>query len=391
MAATDRLRGLLARGLARLVAASRGRAAGVFGAMFGGLFGGLFATGSARAVDLPEDRVEQMFHLYQGGGTRALGPALLVRKSVADRVSLTGTYYIDIVSNASIDVVTQASRYKETRTEYNVGADYLVRDTLIHLSTDHSSEPDYLATSTSLDLTQDAFGGMTTVTFGFTKGSDSVRKKGSPTFLDHAGHWQYRLGLTQILTPRWVLSLNGEAIADDGFLGSPYRSALVFGAAVPERDPRTRSSRSLKIGVRGDVGEPGARAAVHADYRFFKDTWDISANTFTVGYSRYFGDELMVDAFVRFYGQRHALFYTDNATAETLYVSRNRQLSTFHDIALGSRLSYSWKASPDAIGLSFNASFDLMQFKYRDFTDIRTGSPYQFSARVLQLYAIATF
>ena len=62
-----------------------------------------------------------MAHIYNGGGVTAYGPALLVRKSIADKVSLTGTYYVDTVSNASIDVVTTASPYKETRNELRPG------------------------------------------------------------------------------------------------------------------------------------------------------------------------------------------------------------------------------------------------------------------------------
>ena len=52
---------------------------------------------------------------FNGGGVAASGPALLVRKSIADTVSLTGTLYVDMVSNASIDVVTTASPFRETR------------------------------------------------------------------------------------------------------------------------------------------------------------------------------------------------------------------------------------------------------------------------------------
>jgi len=50
---------------------------------------------------------------------------VLVRKSVFDKVSLTGSYYVDMVSNASIDVVTTASPFKEKRTEYALGFNYL--------------------------------------------------------------------------------------------------------------------------------------------------------------------------------------------------------------------------------------------------------------------------
>ena len=67
-----------------------------------------------RVAALPEDVAEGMVHLFNGGGVTASGPALLVRKSIADTVSLTGTLYVDMVSNASIDVVTTASPFRET-------------------------------------------------------------------------------------------------------------------------------------------------------------------------------------------------------------------------------------------------------------------------------------
>lgn len=353
-----------------------------------GLLGGVLAASGARAVDLPEDRAEAMYHSYNSGGVTASGPALLVRKSVADRVSLSASYYVDAVSNASIDVVTTASPYKERRTEYGFTADYAYRDSKVTLGTTSSREPDYTADSLSLDVTQEVFGGMSTVSLGFTRGSDKVLKHGSPEFSDYAKHWQYRVGVTQILTPRWVMSANVEALSDDGFLGSPYRVARVFGAVVPERDPRTRSARAVKFRLIGDLG---SRDAVHADYRYFWDTWDIKAHTTEFGYSRYFREAWLGDAFLRFYSQRHALFYSDNAQTETTYVSRNRQLSTFSSIGLGAKVAYTVRQVPGKYEVKLNGAFEHVRFRYSDFTDIRTGEKYSVAASILQLYVSATF
>ena len=371
-----------------MAATSRWARAADLAGRIAGLLGGVLAAGSARAVDLPENRAEAMAHVYKGGGVTATGPAFLVRKSLADRVSLSGSYYVDMVSNASIDVLTTASPFKEQRNEYSLGADYVYRDTLMSLSTSSSKEPDYIAHSTSLDVSQEVFGGMTTVSLGFTRGADTVLKHGDPTFHDTVAHWQYRLGATQILTPSWLMSANFEAISDDGFLGSPYRAARVFGAAVPERNPRTRSSRAIKFRAIGDLG---SRNAMHAEYRYFWDNWAIKAHTAEVGYSRYFGDLWLADTFLRLYSQKHALFYSDNATSETLYVSRNRQLSTFNSVGLGAKLSYTWKRVPGQYEIKANGSYELVQYRFKDFTDIRTGGLYSFNANVLQLYVTATF
>jgi Protein of unknown function (DUF3570) len=356
--------------------------------LLGGLVGSLMAAGGARAVSLPDDRAEGMLHLYDGGGVRAVGPALLVRKSLGDRASLSGSYYVDMVSNASIDVVTTASPYKEKRTAYDLGADFVVRDALVSIGAYQSKEPDYLASSANLDISQEVFGGMTTVALGYSRGSDKVGKRNTIGYFDEARHWQYRLGLTQILTSRWLASANFEAISDDGYLGNPYRAARVFGAAVPERNPRTRSSRAVKLRVVGDLGN---RDAVRAEIRHYWDTWDIRANTAELGYSRYFGDLWLADALVRVNSQKRALFYSDNATSESLYVSRNRQLGSYDNLSLGAKLAYTAAKVPGRYEVKLNGSWEMVRFKYSDFTDVRSGKPYSFVGNIVQLYVSATY
>jgi len=353
-----------------------------------GLLGSLLAAGGARAVGLPEDVAEAMIHSYNGGGVTASGPALLLRKSLADRVSVTGTYYVDMVSNASIDVVTTASPYKETRTAYGLGMNYAERESLITLAVASSKEPDYLADTANMDVAQDVFGGMTTVSLGFTRGSDKVGKHGTQGYFDSATHWRYRLGATQILTPNWLMTANVEAISDYGYLGSPYRVALVFGAAVPERVPRTRSSRAMQLRAIGDLGE---RNVVRGEYRYFWDTWGITAHTVELSYSRYIGEVWLADAFVRYHSQQGALFYSDNATTDTTYVTRNRQLSTFNDAGVGATIGYTAARVPGSYAVTINGACEWMRFNYSDFTDIRTGKLYSFDAVLAQLFVSVTF
>jgi uncharacterized protein DUF3570 len=363
------------------------RVLALLGSLLGSLLG-VLAPGAARAVDLPGDKAEALVHSYSGGGVSANGPAFLIRKSVLDKVSLTGTYYLDAVSNASIDVVTTASPYHEIRHEFGLSADYVYRDAKITLGGMTSHEPDYVANTGNIDVAQEVFGGMTTVAFGFSKASDKVGKKNSPEFSDTARHWQYRFGLTQILTSRWLANMNFDAISDDGYLGSPYRSARVFGAFVPERNPRTRSSRAAKIKLVGDLGTFGA---VNFGYRYFTDTWDIKAHTLEAGYSRYFGPSWLADIFARYYTQTHANFYSDNALTETVYVSRNRQLGTFNDAGLGARLSYNVRTVPGRYDLKVIGTYEYTRYKFKDFTDVRTGELYGYGANIVQVYLSATY
>ena len=350
------------------------------------LLGTALVGAEAGAVTLPDDQAEAMVHVYEADGLRATGPAVLLRKKLGTAVSLQGSIYVDQVSSASIDVVTTASPFKETRKEFSVGGDYVYRDSQVTVSTTQSTEPDYKARSLSVDVAQDMFGNMTTVSLGFSRGADDVGRR-DVGFFDKARHWRYRLGLTQILSPHWLATLNVEAVADDGYLGNPYRSARVGGAFVPENDPRTRSSRALKLGT---VGALAGGSAVRASYRYFWDNWAIRAHTVEAGYSRYVGESFLIDGSLRLHSQGKALFYSDNAVADTLYLSRNRQLSSFKSVGLGAKLTYTAGKVREA-DIKLSAAYQLLHFKYSDFTDLRTGTPYALNAHVLQLFATASF
>ena len=349
------------------------------------------AASTASGATLPEDKAEVIFHVYDGGGVKATGPALLVRKSLFDRVSLSAQYYVDAVSNASIDVVTTASPFKEKRTAYDFSAETVVRDSTLSLALSRSTEPDYTADAVSFDVAHEVFGGMSTVSMGFTHARDQVGKKGVAGWIDQATHWQYRAGVTQILSPRWLVSANLEAISDEGFLGSPYRAARVFGAAVPERNPRTRTGRAVKLRSIADTGAWVARSSFRAEYRYYWDTWDIKAHTFELGGSKYLGQSFLIDASVRSYSQGKALFYSDNAQAETLYISRNRQLSTFRSTSLSARISYTLAGMPAGYDVKLTGAYELKHFRFNDFTDLRSGALYSHNANVVQVYVSANF
>ncbi len=164
----------------------------------------------------------------------------------------------------------------------------------------------------------------------------------------------------------------------------------MFGAAVPERNPRTRSSRALKLRAIGDLGE---RNAVRAEYRYFWDTWAIKAHT-----ARSRLQPLLRRAtgwptrFVRYHTQNGALFYSDNAHAETTYVSRNRQLSTFNNFGLGGKLTYTAKTVPGQYELNAQRrGSSCMRFNYKRLHRHPHRQPVLVQRRLLQLYVSATF
>lgn len=365
----------------------------------------LLANGVAQAAVLPDDRADVLYHRYDGGGVTIDGPSVLLRKKFAEKYSVSANYYMDMVSSASIDVMTTASPYTEERTQGGLSFDLLQGKTQYSVSYTLSDESDYTANTASVDLSQDIFGDLVTVSFGFSQGWDEVRKNGDDAFEETVDRRSYRFGLQLIVTPRLMTGLNYEAITDEGFLNNPYRSVRYLDETSargfsfqPELYPHTRTSNAVAINARYFLPH---RAAVHGEYRYFTDTWGIDASTVSIGYTHPWGKRWIFEAGYRWYDQSAADFYSDlfpRADAQN-FLARDKELSTFtsHMFSLGATYelpSLGW----DRLRRStVNLFYDRINYQYDDFRDITAGGApgteelYGFDADVFRLFVSGWF
>ena len=54
-------------------------------------------------------------------------------------------------------------------------------------------------------------------------------------------------------------------------------------------------------------------------------------------------------------------------------------------------MSYTAKRVPGSYEIKLNAAFEMVRFKFADFTDVRSGKPYEHDASIIQLFVSATF
>ena len=361
----------------------------VTGRRWGALAALLSVAATLSAATLPEERVQAMYHSYDGGGVEVTGPAINARKNFGSTLSATADYYVDSISAASVDVVTSASPYSEQRTEYGVGIEWLYGDAVVSAGYSNSDESDYEADTYSLGVSQDVFGGMTTVAMAYSHGDDVVGRVDTD-FEDKVDRDSYLVGVNQVLTPRLLANVTYEAITEDGFLANPYRSARILGAQVPERYPRTRTSHAAAV---GGIYALGGNDSVRGSYRYFTDTWDIGAHTFELAYSRYIAPQWIADLRLRYYTQDAASFYSDNFDQEYAYMARDKELSSFDSVSAGGSLSWDVaRQMPLRLRQAdVTLSYDSISFSYDDFTDLRDGELYEFNSHVFQLYFSAWY
>lgn len=360
----------------------------------------------ASAGTLPDDRADLMYHRYDGGGVTIDGPSLLVRKKFQEKYAVNASYYVDLVSSASIDVVTTASPYAEKRKQYGVGAEYLRGKTTYSLDYSNSRENDYDADTASASISQDMFGDLTTLRLSFARGWDTVRRRGDTGFARALDRRVYGVDLSQVATSSLILGLSWEAFTEEGFLNNPYRSVrfLDEGSSVgysyePERYPGTRTGNA--VGLRARQFLPW-RAALQGDYRWYTDTWDVRAHTFELAYTQPWRTNWTFDVHYRYYTQLGAEFYSDLFPRADYanFIGRDKELSTFASNTLGFGVAYEfrWSRLPWLARASVNLKYDRMEYDYKDFRDVRvtTAAPgteplYGFGANVVQVFVSGWF
>ena len=381
------------------------------------LFGlSVLATQVVAAV-LPEDRIDVLYHAYDGGGADISGPSVLVRKQFADTVSISANYYVDMVSSASIDVETTASAYTEERTQTSIGIDYLQGKTTMSLGATTSKESDYDATTYGFGISQDFFGDLSTISLGVSFGDDIVRRNGDDEFEDEAKRTRYSLSFSQVITKDMIASAMIETVIDEGFLNNPYRSVryCLTGTAdacetsgnESELYPRTRNSDAFALRAKYFLPY---RAAIKAEARIYQDSWGIEANNWELKYVHPIGDQWLVEAKLRQYSQtKGASFYSDlfDFQEATNFRARDKELSEYTNTNVGLGVTYDIKAGWLSWFDRTTANFywDYMMLDYDTFKDARMSDarftdspvapgqedPYSLNANVVRFFISAWY
>jgi hypothetical protein len=366
---------------------------------------------STSADVLPDDRADLFYSKYSGGGMDITGESVLVRKKITENLAVEANYFVDKVSGASIDVLSNASVIKDERKQKSGTVQYLHDKTTYSASFINSTERDYISNTTHLSLSQDMFGDLTTVTMGWSRTRDQVGENDGTAFiprvvwLGHAESQSYDLGLSQILTKNLIAGVNFEVITDDGYLANPYRSIRFLDPTSPIKGyslgsqvyPDTRTSTAVQVQAKYYLPW---RAAVTGSYRYYEDTWDIRGNTYELDYTHPLANIWILEGRLRYYKQGHASFYSDlfpYADSQN-FMARDQDLASAENTTIGAKVTYAFLPDGWRMFKRGTATVDVsrINFHYLDFTDIKDFGPpqyepgteplYHFDATVFQVY-----
>jgi hypothetical protein len=273
-----------------------------------------------------------------------------VRSDVHESLEVDAGYDVDVISAASVDVVSSASPrgYDEVRHGLTVGGRYKGKKGLgIALHYLPTWEPDYTSHSVALGGAREWLDRRLTTRLDYRLTLDSVGRKG-----DESRYWRpltihaAGVGLGIVVGPQTVVDLAYEVQAREGFQASPYRYVSIFQTAsesppvsLPEAVPDGRVTQALGGRVRHAFS---TRWFALAAYRFYFDDWGVRSHTFTLGAQHAaFTDRLVLGATVRGYQQSAARFH------EARYVAPDGFVPAFR--VVDKMLAPSWSLLASAL------------------------------------------
>ncbi len=219
----------------------------------------------------------------------------------------------------------------------------------------YSHEHDYRSASAHAGFTQDFDGHNTTLNAGVNYESDlSFPLGGTPTpFTVMSADWKGAdaklrevdavIGVTQVMTRRWLASLSYSYSALHGYQNDPYKIISVVDpvtgqptSQLYESRPDSRRKQSLflenKVHLASDV--------VALALRGYKDDWGIRSYTADLRYRLQMGMDYYLEPHLRYYHQGAADFfhyYLVNGESSPQYASADTRLAQFRAETYGAK------------------------------------------------------
>jgi hypothetical protein len=212
--------------------------------------------------------------------------------------SAGGQYLVDVVSAASVDIVSTASRnWNEVRQEGNVEGAYKPGNVGASVNGSVSSEPDYLSWAAGGEITQDLLAKNVTLQLGYGHGHDVAGRTGTPfsVFSRVLDRDAFKGAIGFVLDRATVASIMGDVDVESGDPSKPYRYIPLFapGTNVPRGAP-IELVNSLRVSARpleqlplsrqryaltGRLAHRYSRATLRLDERLYADSWAMLATT----------------------------------------------------------------------------------------------------------------
>ncbi len=296
-------------------------------------------------------------------------PSLSVMVPVAGAWTLEASVTTDTVSGASPryhSAISGASVMHDQRLGADVRVTRYWHGGTVAIGAAYSNEHDYLSRAVSLQASLPSEDRNTTWLVGIGGAQDAINSVNRVATGETKTTRDVMVGVSRILTPGDIVQLNLGHVRGSGYFSDPYK---LF-------DRRPRERRQYSALLRWNHHVPGTAAALRMGYRYYSDSFGVSAHTVTTEYGQPISHGWTMTPSLRLYSQRAATFYADPVydirfgppfpvnflSDASRFISQDQRLSAFGAITLGLKM---------ALQLNRDWQFDVKLERYQQRSEWR--------------------
>jgi len=318
---------------------------------------------------LPANETQVSFSGYfDNFNVQVFYPSISVTKHVSGSTSFNVRYLVDMITAASIrnglpsrfkstattttkinktivDAVTAASgrsssggggsgegnlislpTFDEVRHEFNLGFDQLIGNGILTADGIYSTESDYTSSTLIGNFTQYFAENNTSVQLGIVRSWDKVFPK-TVTWKKAKNVTTINANFSQVVSKSLILQLLSSYTDNNGLLSDNYQVVPImingtdslFQPIHPDLRIRRAAAISLKYRL-------SSESSMQLGYRYYWDTWNLYANTYSANYERYLSKHVILGVGWRSNFQTQAFFFKPQYSAPEQYMTSDIKL-----------------------------------------------------------------
>lgn len=350
------------------------------------------APSAARGDTVPTTQIEATGLLYgEQSRTGILEPSFRATRLFTNGQSLSAQLGIDAMTGASptgamastqVQTITSpsgnitsipagklpTSPFEDLRGALDLEWQVPAGITTSSLSSHFSREKDYQSLGLSGQFSIDLLHRLTTLTVGAGANHDDV----FPVIADstggggeeaeeegeqegeqrtHHGPTQTKrvasalVGLSQVLSRRWMASVTASRTLESGYLTEPYKVVSILDdtgnpiGSFPDNRPDSRQRNDVLASSVYHL----SRDVVYASYRYYWDDWAVRSHTYDLKYRHELGDLRFIQPHARYYVQSPADFFrygVIHGPPPPEFATSDLRLGPLHGVTLGATYGF---------------------------------------------------
>jgi len=230
---------------------------------------------------------------------------------VYDDMSGSSPWFIRPDANGDPLVVMSGATIDDTRYDYTVGAQYFGEKYTVSPNIGYSTEKDYTSVYGGVQVEYEFPNKSTSISGGVSVSFDEIdpTQEAGVVRVNNEDKENYSLfgTINQVINKHTIIQSTLGVSIFDGYLSDPYKQVFLPTGNLPDSRPddRIQYTWSTRLRRYSEL----LSAALHVDYRFYYDDWNVRSHTLDLGLNKVTESGWAFDSSIRYYSQTQADFY----------------------------------------------------------------------------------